>query len=517
MAARDPAAGLIELIGGWNGDAIATQAALFEALRKFTAADFQRLINDAARVEELARALGGSRAALKNPLIEGLIDRWLDVDANAAFAWLAGRPKLIYEDKVAFDDAIAAFARKQPEGVLALALSMPAEKRRTEMVWQLILTVGETNLARAKEWIDRFPDEDARKAADTALRIAEAKLDPMSAATLAKSLEGWRAEHIWKAALAEAQHRGVATLSAFGEQARNSPVRWEALDALADRDPQAAAALMFADTNARNDDRFRPWKVAEKIASGLAEADPRAAMEWAEKTPETFRGQATLGVAGAWLVTDPQAAMEAPMLPHLRALAFSTWMELNETAARSYVQGLPPGEQRDGLMSALISQLAQSGRTREATALFARANSANGNGHLEWNLALAMAWQDPVAAAEWVAQLPPGRGQVRAIDAVANRWTLRDPAATAAWLDQLPAGEARDSAVKTFVWRVADLDQPGAASWVSLIGDSGERADAAAGVFQNWRKRDPAAAAAWMRSLLGIDEIRRKMILEFVP
>ncbi len=54
--------------------------------------------------------------------------------------------------------------------------------------------------------------------------------------------------------------------------------------------------------------------------------------------------------------------------------------------------------------------------------------------------------QDPVAAAEWVATLPPGVPATTALENLAFTWARTDLPAARAWVEQLPAGEAREHA-----------------------------------------------------------------------
>ena len=127
-----------------------------------------------------------------------------------------------------------------------------------------------------------------------------------------------------------------------------------------------------------------------------------------------------------------------------------------------------------------------------------------------------MAEKNPVAAAEWAAELPEGAAQARAVAQVVRRWGVQDPRSTAAWIEQMSEGAVRDRAVTAFARITARTDPAAAAEWVLQVSDPCQRARAAEQVFSVWNARDATAAIAWFRAVPGLDaELRRQILHDY--
>ncbi|MEO8350255.1 MAG: hypothetical protein ABI680_00905, partial [Chthoniobacteraceae bacterium] len=508
-----------------GNDPLRSESDLFAALQNFTAEDFQRLTRDAAAFEKLTKSLDKSWE-VKRAFIAGFIERWLEVDEPAAFAWFASEPKLIKAGNNFDNTAVAAFARVRPEGLLAQVLKMPEGGDRKRVATTLIFTIGETDLAKAKEWAARFEDKATRDAAEQGYRSAWAKIDPFGAVAAASKLPGREGDRVWNAAMMEAVRRGAGAALSLAETAKTeSQIRY-ATYALTRADPAAAAQLIAA-----NPDKFSNdfnFDSAQRTGTEFAALDRDRAREWADALPEKMRIAALGAVANVWAATDARAAMEWLTEHPAREAAdpakptddpkdasmevFSAWLGRDEAAARAYAAALPAGEAREAADVSLISYCAENGRTEEAAALLAQSGDLQG-GALAGRVAEAMARDDPMAAAAWAASLPPGPNQTKAIQAAAGAWTGRDPASVANWIEQFPVGEVRDKAVGVYVQRIAAMDAPAAAEWVMQVSDPWQRGSAARSVFWQMRQRDPDGAAKWFSTLPGIDETLRRITL----
>ena len=77
----------------------------------------------------------------------------------------------------------------------------------------------------------------------------------------------------------------------------------------------------------------------------------------------------------------------------------------------------------------------------------------------------------------------------------------QDAPAASAWIRSLPPGELRDNSAKELSAAIAGHDPADAFEWARHIQNGKLRQDALGNVLENWRKTDPEAASAAMKSL----------------
>ena len=116
-------------------------------------------------------------------------------------------------------------------------------------------------------------------------------------------------------------------------------------------------------------------------------------------------------------------------------------------------------------------------------------------------LAGAFARKDTGAARTWAENLPDGDLRNRALREVAGEWVKQDAPAASAWIRSLPPGELRDNSAKELSAAIAGHDPADAFEWARHIQNGKLRQDALGNVLENWRKTDPEAASAAMKSL----------------
>ena len=220
-----------------------------------------------------------------------------------------------------------------------------------------------------------------------------------------------------------------------------------------------------------------------------AETDPSAAIQW---------------------FTDHQQTSDNPTAqrsdPQMRL--FSNWLSSDETAARKWLSANPSHSLAQRAHDALAMHLVNSGRSEEALRAFNRFPSEK-NADLALVLAGAITEDDPVAAGDWVASLPPGVAQNAAIGGVIFQWAERDPGACAEWITEFPAGDSKDRAMAAYADTLSSKTPSIAAEWVEQIQDSYRRTVAAKATFRSWRTSDPRAAVEWFRNVSGILEVIR--------
>jgi len=141
--------------------------------------------------------------------------------------------------------------------------------------------------------------------------------------------------------------------------------------------------------------------------------------------------------------------------------------------------------------------------------------------------------RNPMAAGDFVAQLPPGQTQDEAARLVVAAWALQDPKATAAWVLQFPAGDLQEQGIRTVVSAWNDIDPSGIQDWafhlpagatrdivlrsyvasiayqtpeqaarvVGWINDPVERQRSIETLLRSWSETDPQSAGNWLAGL----------------
>jgi hypothetical protein len=97
-------------------------------------------------------------------------------------------------------------------------------------------------------------------------------------------------------------------------------------------------------------------------------------------------------------------------------------------------------------------------------------------------------------ARAWAEALPPGDVRDRALAGVVQAWAASATDEVAAWLDQQPRSPTRDAAAGSFAKVILPRDPATALARLRTISDAELRLRALQESWQNWSKRDPAAA-----------------------
>jgi hypothetical protein len=504
---------------------------LFAALQNFDANDFRSLASDRTRVVAMLEDCEKLPWEICVLLMEGIVERWVEVDPSAAVAWL-NRSDDVFEKHQGFERSIMeAFARKMPEQTFSYALARSTSKERERCLSIVVPTIAARDPEHARGWIERIQDEKLRNLATDSWQNGLAKATPLAAADLALSMaDTAKAEAVWNAAVSEAERRGPAELSALAAKSHDSRFLGPVAAAMAARDPQGAAQLaneLLAKATP-GEARLASWQYLDAVTQAYVRKDAAAAAEWAAALPAAARPGALGIVAKSWAAEDPQAALawldanserlaidkEKPLAQQAdpRMAAFGSWLQRDEGAARAWSDGLPGGEMRNAAEAQLILLLAQTGRGIEAAqkcAVF----SGDPAGEISSRVARELARTDPISAAKWAAELPAGKAQERAVTETVTRWTLQDPPAVGRWLEQFAPSEVRDRAIATYAGTLAIADPSMATEWVIQVSDPLRRTQAAQNLFWRWNLSDPAAARAWLQALPGIDEESRRIFL----
>lgn len=290
-------------------------------------------------------------------------------------------------------------------------------------------------------------------------------------------------------------------------------INWEGIPAslaglLAERDLEDA--LKFADAiPAAHGGSDREGAVREAFVTA-GHLNPSAAVARAMTMPEgDLRESAISSAMRAWFDKNPQAAMawvmQRPDMPGgygrtLMENAVPRWAEFDPGAATRFVQNLPPGKQRDNLISAVATTLVY----RDADQARQWVLSLPDDGaKAEALRRVVMVWSsnDPVAAAAFVARQPDNGNTGRMLWFVGRSWSAMDPEGALVWASAQPAGTFAKEIASQALGAIAAEDPARAIAALDALRAPDVRAAATAAIAGRWAINDPQAAARWLLEL----------------
>lgn len=341
---------------------------------------------------------------------------------------------------------------------------------------------------------ERAITQDGSRSAASLLLTKLAKQDPAAALGLVTDLD--RSQQVHRSG-------GVdAMLATLGPAVRSGEM-----------DPIEAFRLL---DSAKGDASFIPLNVLPNMWFGVPpDRLATAAHEILAESPSRNRALALGGIASAWMISDPNAALafiseiEDPELRHRtyggmfyrrgvslagprqieilrqipaadRAGAYTSWITrhgagLTAGRARSLERKIQPER-----IASVIEDLPASAEFRRAAGVH------------------AMIWSesDPAGALAWARDLPDAEARRAAYAGAIDGWAFYDPFTAAAWLADEPPGPERDAAAVPLVRRVAPSDPEGAWEWAAFVQDPALQSEARLEVLKEWSTQAPAEALA---------------------
>jgi hypothetical protein len=329
---------------------------------------------------------------VRDTLLANVAGQWGQDDPQAALTWAQALPATEAAARTAaLNSIVESWGEDDPKAALTWVETQPA----TMFKDALNTIVGNWALddpAAVAAFLQNFPDPSlfSQSAEDIAINLAEAQ--PAAALAFAQSLPA-----------SEEKNKALGTVLSTIAQS-NFPTAWQdALNLPADSSRDAAMSSLISDETDRD-----PTKAAGLIGQ-IADANTQI--------------EATTKLAQTWAQNDPQAA--------------TTW-----------VNGLPPGAQRD----AATAQLVSAQMSADPVAALALANSIT----------------DPQAQA----------AQVQAVQ-------------LASQINQLPPGGARDTAITQLLPIQMQTDPDSALTWASTISNPQVRSDQLQAAFVTYISTDP--------------------------
>jgi hypothetical protein len=253
------------------------------------------------------------------------------------------------------------------------------------------------------------------------------------------------------------------------------------------------------------------------LANIWSQTDVQSALIWAGQLPEGVdKNDALLNIRSQWATQDPEAASaQISQLPEnsstagLIATVAEHWGSSNPARAIEWAKTLPETE-KTLAMSSLAGVWAQ--RDPLAAGNFV-AQLPPGETQNEAVKSVISSWaaQSPAETAAWVLQFPAGALQDQGVRQVVSTWNNIDPEGVQNWAVNLPAGATRDAALKNFAQTIAYWTPEKAAGIVGLINDPLEQEKSMKDVMRSWSETDPGAARNWLAHLNVSDELRTRL------
>lgn len=239
----------------------------------------------------------------------------------------------------------------------------------------------------------------------------------------------------------------------------------------------------------------------------LDEAGLPAALEAVEERRVWLSEQELRVFMHAWVRFDAEGAFEHALgWPdrHNRkasAAAIYAWGIRDPEAARRSVESLGKSRARERLEKTLFEAWLRTGDKRGATGFVA--SLPEGNERQKQTVVLAHAYlaEGREALQRWAESVPddaPGRYKLTVFRQAAIALAQDDPAAAAAWIaNHLDRSYSKGTA-RLIAGAWAKRDAPAALTWVGALPPGRERDTALARAFDQWLRADPRAAERWL-------------------
>jgi len=346
---------------------------------------------------------------------------------------------------------------------------------------------------------------------NNSVRLPKRSIWDLSAAEIQAQLEKFKdISDIHQKTLFEALLRRWTKLDEQGafqyvNSLEDGEIKWDAItvvaEVIAPADPQfLAQSILFMPVG------HSSGILIHALVNAWSQTDAKSALAWAEQLPEGSDKQEALVTIRFQLASqDPEAAAE--QVAHLA--------ESDSTSA---------------LIAAIAGHWAVSNPSKaiEWASTLGESDKTLAMG----NVMGVWARRDPVAAANYVSQLPGGEIQNEAARSVISSWAKQDPQATAAWVLEFPAGDLRDHGINVLVtdWNMSAPEKAqdwvlslpeGAAqdaafksfaeSIVYSINDPFVQEESMEVIIRSWSKNDPAAARNWLAGWNAAENLKTRL------
>jgi RNA polymerase sigma factor (sigma-70 family) len=477
----------------WKGDSI--QA----VLGSLVPADIEKFLKLAAVVEKPSHVNVESMELAMRTLAADGMEKALAVFAGLKAPHLRGQ---------AARTLAALKAAADPTAAITWSQSLPTKEERTAALTGTVQALLKTDPARAATLLPLLP-EGQHATAQQFSAVARAMVERDAAAGLTWALENMPASYpdTFASLLNKARSLPVVERLRFARRFRER-ILATAPDSLrhfersvgghaqpADNPDHAADLRALADEPA---DALRNVMLSE-IAFAMKQKDLPGLLALLPTLPPEARSAAAArclvfsGSDPAALVplldslTHPGSADEA-----LRAVFMDNTREA--VSSLGYNLGGLPAPARDAALAQVPAMH--------------RVNVIHG-------MASKLASSDTESAIAWSETLPPA-DQPAATSGIVQHMAWDNELAASEWIDAMPRGDVRDAATGALCERIRGSDSDSAWQWALSIGDPALRVSTLGGVYHHWAKKGAPAAAAALRAA-PLTSAERSSVQQFKP
>lgn len=286
---------------------------------------------------------------------------------------------------------------------------------------------------------------------------------------------------------------------------------------LAEQHPASALSLISESKNLLVDENTQKQIMLASLAR-WAKQDPQAALSWmrghAGAYPEFSDEETKQSIISGAAESNPQLALKlmAEMKLDDTAAAISTLVETGTTpekraailtALREYATTIADETERADLIETSLEDMARnltnekldSVKTWLAAENLTPAETAQFAGGLSY-------FNTKEETGQWIGwmadSLPPEEISEN-VDNLVGQWTQQDYLAAGKWLSTAAESPAKTAAVKTYAATVAEYEPQTAVQWALTL-PADERQETFQAIYENWPKRDAAAAEAFAKA-----------------
>jgi RNA polymerase sigma factor (sigma-70 family) len=405
-------------------------------------------------------------------MFETVLDAWYRREPAEVETWMKGLPPGVARDAVVVEVAIVA-SRLDPErseDLAAILDTLPPGWSRRVATARVAEQWATRDPKAAAAWILKLPPHGpGEKVGTPTFTLAEPGADP-----------------------------GLAPLATINDDVvteRDVPTLVEARPKENDLAEARMSALM-------------------KIAQSWAASDLAAARLWSEGLEDPLERAKTMEIiGGVWAGIDPRAALDYARA-HPGAEWRDDWLEMvaerlvlsDRDAAESILRMVSPASS-DQIRSQVLRCLATERpeeAARETVAIMLHRDWEDAQLHYYnalWESLAAWTQRDAGSVVAFANAIQESKVKETAISIIGHTWAALDPVAALDWVLQLP-GEAKDDLLGTLVGELAATDLERAWRMAADLSPL-SRSRATYGIATAWAQTAPETALAWARSMPG--------------
>lgn len=237
-----------------------------------------------------------------------------------------------------------------------------------------------------------------------------------------------------------------------------------------------------------------------------AEQAPRDAAAWAGSLPQgVARQTAQVAVASEWASQEPAVAaahytedLSEEGGTHLAIAITDVWATTNPAETAQWINSMSPGPSRNEAAGALATIWAAS--DIDAAVAWSRSiGDADIRGQVITHIGTTWGAIEPGNALDWLTSLPPDEAQ-EGIRGAFYSWAGTDAIGLNQWIETAPGDPLSDQARQSLGDVLTATRMPAAMNLALGMSVPGERDQAVARFFREWRKTDDPSAQEWLQA-----------------